>query len=49
VSKRKKMHIRQYFSVNISSLLLLIDRSGNGVLGRMFRGIFGCVLEGHVG
>jgi hypothetical protein len=43
------MHERQYFSVDISILLLLVDGSGNSVLGGMLSGIFGGVGEGHVG
>lgn len=49
MSKGTKRHKRQYFSVNISRLLLFIDGSGNGVLGGMLRGIFDSVWEGHVG
>ena len=37
------------FSVDIGGLLLLIDGSGNGVLGGMLSGIFGSVGERHVG
>jgi hypothetical protein len=46
---KRKRHEQQYFSVDISSLLLLVDGSGNGVLGGMLSGIFGSVGEGHVG
>jgi hypothetical protein len=52
VSKRvraSKRYKRQYFSVDISSLLLLVDGSGNGVLGGMLSSIFGSVGERHVG
>lgn len=46
---KRNVHERQHFSVDISSLLLLVDRSGNGILGGMLSGIFDSVGEGHVG
>jgi hypothetical protein len=46
---KRKRHERQYFSVDISSHLLLVDGSGNGVLGGMLSGIFSSIGEGHVG
>ncbi len=49
MSERKERYGLQYFSINIGSLLLLIDGSGNGVLGGMLGGIFDSAREGHVG
>jgi hypothetical protein len=46
---KRKRYERQYFSVDIGSLLLFVDGSGNGVLGGMLSGIFDSVGEGHVG
>ena len=40
---------RQHLAVHISGLLLLIDRNGDGVFGRMLGGIFDGGRKRHVG
>ncbi len=40
---------RQHLAVHISGLLLLIDRNGDSVFGRMLGGIFDGGRKRHVG